>query len=197
MADEANTPNGRILDVVVEIIEMDGYDAVQLREVARRSRTSLATIYKHYANRDELVLAALETWMDENRYSRVERPGRLSGESLHDGLVRLFRAIFEPWEKHPAMLAAFYRARSGPSGERLLHRGLDVVVPVGMDVFAGVDDGFVADFDATMSSLVYGLLGRFVGGEIDITDIVPTLERAVYWMTAGYERRTPPVNRRR
>jgi AcrR family transcriptional regulator len=34
----------RILDIVVELLETEGYDAVQLREVARRARTSLATI---------------------------------------------------------------------------------------------------------------------------------------------------------
>ena len=53
------------------ILETEGYDAVQLREVARRARTSLATIYKRYATRDELILAALQSWMDENRYSGV------------------------------------------------------------------------------------------------------------------------------
>ena len=31
----------RILDIVVELLETEGYDAVQLREVARRARTSL------------------------------------------------------------------------------------------------------------------------------------------------------------
>ena len=33
----------------MNILEDEGYDAVQLREVASRARTSLATIYKHYA----------------------------------------------------------------------------------------------------------------------------------------------------
>jgi AcrR family transcriptional regulator len=184
---DSREPYGRILGIVVEIIEADGYEAVQLREVARRARTSLATIYKRYANRDELILAALQTWMDENRYSRVSRPARGPDESVYEGLVRLFRNIFEPWEKHPAMLAAFYRARSSPSGEQLLHHGLDMVVPAGMEVLAGVDEPFIADLDTVISSLVYGLLGRFAVGEIAITDIVPSLERCVFWMTRGHD----------
>lgn len=65
MADERD----RILDIVVEILESEGYEAVQLREVARRAKTSLATIYKRYSTRDELILAALDSWMAENRYS--------------------------------------------------------------------------------------------------------------------------------
>jgi TetR/AcrR family transcriptional regulator, cholesterol catabolism regulator len=184
---ESRPPEDRILDIVVQILETEGYEAVQLREVARRARTSLATIYKRYANRDELILAALQMWMEENRYSRVARPARAPDESVQDGLARLYRSIFEPWEQHPAMLTAFYRARSSPGGERLLHQGLDVVVPAAMEVLAGVDERFVADLDTVMSSLVYGLLGRFAAGEIPITDIVSGLERAVFWMTSGYD----------
>ena len=64
MSDAAEIgPTGdRLLDVVVEILETEGYDAVQLREVARRARTSLATIYKRHPTRDDLILAALFLW---------------------------------------------------------------------------------------------------------------------------------------
>lgn len=178
----------RILGIVVEILENEGYDAVQLREVAKRARMSLSTIYKHYPNRDDMILAALQRWLDENRYSRVARSARSPGESVYDALIRLLRALFEPWERHPAMLAAFYRARTSANGHKLLRQGLDVVVPAAMEVFADVDEDFVADIDTTISSLVYGLLGRFAAGEIPITDIMPSLERAIFWMTKGYEK---------
>ena len=176
-----------VLETVVDILERDGYDAVQLREVARRSRTSLATIYKRYPNRDSLILAALESWMEENRYARLADQRITPSESLHDGLMRVFRAIFEPWERHPAMLKAFFRVRTAPGGERLLHRGLDVVIPTTMKVLEGVDPGFIDDLDAIVSSLVYGLTGRFAAGEIAITDILSTIERTVFWLTAGYQ----------
>lgn len=176
-----------VIETVVDILERDGYDAVQLREVARRSRTSLATIYKRYPNRDSLILAALESWLEENRYARLADQRVTPSESLHDGLMRVFRAIFEPWERHPAMLKAFFRARTAPGGERLLHRGLDVVIPTTMKVLEGVDPSFIDDLDAIVSSLVYGLTGRFAAGEIAITDILSTIERTVFWLTAGYE----------
>lgn len=160
---------------------------MQLREVARRARTSLATIYKHYANRDELILAALDAWMAENRYSPLANQTRDADEPLYDGLMRMLRTIFEPWEKHPAMLMAYFRARSAPGGERLVRRGLDAVVPAGMQILAGVDEDFIADLDSILSSLVFGLTGRFAAGEIAITEILPSLDRTVRWLTAGYE----------
>ena len=184
---DSRSSDDRILGIVVAMLEIDGYDAVQLREVAKRSRTSLATIYKRYATRDDLILAALQAWMDENRYAKVSRRVRPPDETVYDAMVRLFRTIFEPWEQHPEMLVAYHRARSSTKGSALLHRGLDVVVPAAMDALAGVDESFIADLDAVIASLVYGLLGRFAAGEIAITDIVPSLERAIYWMTAGYD----------
>lgn len=182
------TTDDRLLGVVVEILETEGYDAVQLREVARRARTSLATIYKRYPTREDLILAALEAWLDENRYSEVTPHRRAPGESLHSAMMALFRTIFEPWEQHPGMLTAYYRARSSSAGgQRLFRRGLDIVGPAGLELMSGVDDQFVADLESVISSVVYGLLGRFVAGEIATTEILTTLDRTVYWLTTGYE----------
>lgn len=178
-----------ILEVVVDILETGGYDAVQLREVARRARTSLATIYKRYPTRDALILAALERWMDENRYASLttQQPG--PDESIYDGLMRVFRTIFEPWERHPDMLRAYYRARSAPGGQRLVSRGVDAVVPAAMAVLDEADPDLVADLPPIVSNLAYGLVARFTAGEIAITEILPTLDRALFRLTAGHERR--------
>ncbi len=188
------TTDDRLLGVVVEILETEGYDAVQLREVARRARTSLATIYKRYPTREDLILAALEAWLDENRYSEVTLHRRAPGESLHSAMMALFRTIFEPWEKHPGMLTAYFRARSSAAGgQRLFRRGLDIVGPAGLELMSGVDDQFVADLESVISSVVYGLLGRFVAGEIAASEILATLDRTVYWLTTGYESTKSPA----
>lgn len=179
--------NDRILETVVELLDTEGYDAVQLREVARRARTSLATIYKQYAGRDELILAALEWWMDNNRYAGLTVRAQDTDESLYAGLMRVFRTIFEPWERHPGMLEAYFRARTAPGGQKLIRRGFDAVAPATATVLADVDTGFVRDLDTILTSLVYALMGRFAQGEIGITEILPALDRALFWMTSGYE----------
>ncbi|MCG5434048.1 TetR family transcriptional regulator [Mycobacterium sp. MYCO198283] len=189
----ADSPRDRILDIVVEMLETDGYDAVQLREVARRSRSSLATIYKRYGTRDELIVAALEAWLEENRYSPLSHRGTDPDDSLHAGLMRVLRTVFEPWERHPAMLTAFVRARAAPGGQRLVRRGFDVVVPAGLQVLADVDDEFIADLDTIVSNVVYGLQSRFAAGEIAITEILPTIDRTVFWLTRGYDAVQPPA----
>jgi TetR/AcrR family transcriptional regulator, cholesterol catabolism regulator len=183
--------NTRILDTVVQILETEGYEAVQLREVARRSQTSLTTIYKHYANRDELIAAAVQMWMDEHRFAKLSSQSPQPGESLYSGLMRALRAIFLPWEEHPAMLTAYFRARAAPGGQHLVRHGLDMAVPTFLQVLDGIDDNFIADLDTIISTLVYGLLGRFTAGEIAVTDIVPILDRSVLHLTSGYHPQRP------
>ena len=180
-------PDRRILGIVVNILENEGYDAVQLREVASRARTSLATIYERYANRDELILAALQNWMEDNRYSALALQIPEPSDSLYMGMMRVLRTIFEPWEQHPGMLTAYFRARGAPGGQELVGRGFGIVAPAVFEILGDVDNGFIADLDAIISSLVYGLLGRFAAGEIAITDILPILDRTVFWLTNGYE----------
>jgi len=186
-AGTAIDPRDRILEIVLDILQNDGYEAVQLREVARRSRTSLSTIYKRYPTRDSLILAALESWMDEYRYAGLARQHHGPDESIYDGLMRVLGTIFEPWERHPEMLKAYYRSRSATGRELLLDRGLDIVIPAAMEVLDGVDQDFVADLDSVLTTVVFGLSGRFAAGEIAITDILPTIERTVRWFTTGYE----------
>ena len=84
------------------------------------------------------------------------------------------------------MLKAFFRARSAPGGERLVHRGLDTVVPAMMKVLDGVDQSLINDLDLIITTVVYGLSGRFAAGEIEITDILPTIERTVFRLTNGH-----------
>jgi hypothetical protein len=85
------------------------------------------------------------------------------------------------------MLKAYFRARTAPGGHKLVRRGFDAVVPAAMEVLADTDPGFIKDVDDIVSSAVYGLMGRFAAGEIDITDILPSLDRTVHYLTAGYE----------
>lgn len=177
-----------IITIVMEMLDTQGDQAVQLREVARRARVSLATIYKRYSTRDELIVAALERWMEDNRYAGLPAAGdSATAGSLYTDLMRVLRIIFEPWEQHPMMLRSYFRARSGPGGDRLIQRGVDAVVPVIRSILRQVDSSFAQDLELVLTGVIYGFLGRFAEGEIEVTEIVPGVERAVYWLTAAYE----------
>jgi AcrR family transcriptional regulator len=178
-------PADAIVDVVLDLLESAGYEAVQLRAVASRAHVSLATIYKFFGTRDELVIVAVERWMATNVCAPV--PGPPPGESLYDGLMRVFRHVFEPWERSPRMLEAYHRARETPGGDRLERQTSAIIEPAGLAVLASGEPGYVADIALVLTNVAYAVVARFAAGELDITAILPTLERAAYRLTANNE----------
>jgi AcrR family transcriptional regulator len=170
-----------VIDVVLDVLATEGYDAVRVRDVARRSRVSSKTIYARFETRDRLIVAALEQWMTANVYLKVAMPA--PDESFHDVLMRFLRAQFAPWEQNPRMLEAYHRARLGPAGARLSVQGTMAARRV-VEVFA-LDPEFGRDFEEIMRNVSAGLISRFVHGEIGVEEIVPHLELAARRLTAS------------
>jgi TetR/AcrR family transcriptional regulator, cholesterol catabolism regulator len=170
-----------ILDVVLDLLESGGHEAVRLREVAKRARLSLAKIYKLFPTRQELIVSALERWMDANVYSSLAMPG--PDEPLGDVLMRVFRSMFEPWEQAPRLLQAYHLAESGPGGQRLSRQGMTAVEPVSRAALKAADPEVARDVEMILGNVVYALIGRYAAGQIEITDILPVLERTVFRLT--------------
>ncbi|WP_280277029.1 TetR family transcriptional regulator [Nocardia wallacei] len=174
----------RILAQVVRSLERGGYDSVYVQEVARGARVSLTTVYKLFGTRDELIVAAIERWMAQCSYTAPPAP---PGETLREGLMRLLRGVFEPWERSPQMLKAYHRALCGPGGHRLDIQGRAAVRETATAVLAAADPGYRDDLDRILVNLSYGLISRYAAGALDIAEIMPTLERAVHRLTADNE----------
>ena len=62
----------RILDSAVELIARDGYDGVRLAEIAKHAGASTALLHYHFANRAQLLAAAITHSLDRER-ARAER----------------------------------------------------------------------------------------------------------------------------
>jgi AcrR family transcriptional regulator len=170
-----------IVRVVQELLESEGYDAVQVRTVAKRARVSLATMYKFFPTVDDLIAEAVVRWMGANVYSDVAEPS--PDASLYEALMWTLRVVFEPWERNPGMLEAFHRARTGPRGERLDAQGRAVVKPVARAFLDTLDPAYAEDVQEILVNAVYAVVGRFADGKLAITDLLPRLERTVYRIT--------------
>jgi TetR/AcrR family transcriptional regulator, cholesterol catabolism regulator len=171
-----------ILDVVIDLLDNEGYEAVQVRTVAKRARVSLATIYKLFGTLDRLMASAVERWMENHAYAELNLPQ--PGESPYEILVRVLRAVFEPWEQHPRMLEAHYRLRSGPSGPWLDAQGRSIVQPLTGTALDQADPAYVSDLYLIFGHAHRGVMARFADGEIAVTDILPLLERTLWRLTA-------------
>lgn len=49
----------RILDIAIALAEADGYAAVRLREIAERAGVALGTVYRRFASKEDILVAAL------------------------------------------------------------------------------------------------------------------------------------------
>jgi AcrR family transcriptional regulator len=171
-----------ILQAVEDLLELGGYDAVQVRAVAKRARVSLTTLYKFFPTLDALIVAALARWMESNGYSGLANAPP-AGASFQEGLMWIYRQIFEPYERNPRMLHAYHRAMSGPCGEQL-DKGMAVVEPVARVLLDKVDPAYAEDVGQTMHSMICGVIQRFAKGEFPVTDILPMIERTLFRLTS-------------
>jgi TetR/AcrR family transcriptional regulator, cholesterol catabolism regulator len=165
-----------ILDVVIELLENHGYDGWVLKDVAERAHASLATVYKQFPSRDDLIVAAVERWMEANVYRPIQEP--TENLTVFEALATLFRTIFEPWEQHPSMLQVFVRASSVNGGDRLRIQGQAAMEPL-QSAFGAVDRALMDDLNMVLTNVVEGALSRYVNGKIAITEILDNLERTV------------------
>ena len=50
----------RIIQAAVELAERDGYDAVKLRELAERAGVALATVYRRFSCKEDILAVVKE-----------------------------------------------------------------------------------------------------------------------------------------
>ena len=125
----------------------------------------------------------------EGEGPKFERP--LRDERAIDALavpdLDRLRYVFEPWERNPRMLEAYHRARLDPTGKRLDRQGMNAIMPNAAALLADADPAYVEDVTLILKNMAYAVVGRFAAGNLDITAILPTLERAVFRLTADNE----------
>jgi AcrR family transcriptional regulator len=176
----------RVLATVTSMLETGGTDAVELAKVARQARVSMTTIYKYFGSRDELIVAAIEAWMDLHIYRPVARSPK--GASVLDAMLRQFRQLLKPWEQTPRVAEAFMRAQFGPGGERLRAQGFAAVEPVTRSLFHDIDPDYAEDAMMIITNVMFSLLFRFAAGEIAVTEIRPAMERTLRRLLGDIER---------
>lgn len=177
MASRLEARDDDIIRTVMRLLETEGFEAVQVRRVADEASISLATLYKLYGSRDELIIRAIERWMRENAYVGLDDIP--DDATPFEAASKLVRTVFARWEQQPHMLAAFTRARLSPGGKRLDAQGFTAVMPRAQAALAGLDPDLLADTIVILEHVNLAAIQRFADGEIAVTEIVPLYERAL------------------
>jgi AcrR family transcriptional regulator len=98
----------RLIAAATALAAEGGYDAVQMRDVAARAEVALGTLYRHYASKDQLLLAAMALQAATLRERLVQRPpkGDTPAARVSDVLQRASRSLERAPLVTRAMLAA-------------------------------------------------------------------------------------------
>ena len=168
----------RLLDAATELAAEGGYDAVQMRDVAARAEVALGTLYRHYASKDQLLLAAMAQQATTLRERLDQRPprGDTPAERVADVLRRGTRAL----ERQPRVTRAMLTAMSSTD---------DTIIPIKHEINAtlrsiisdAVDGDHVPHLDdivGVLGSLWFAELTFWSGGLSDAATMSDKLSRA-------------------
>jgi AcrR family transcriptional regulator len=171
----------RLLEAATELAADGGYDAVQMRDVASRAGVALGTLYRHYASKDQLLLAALADQAATLRDRLEQRPprGATPADRVADVLGRACRAL----ERQPRVTAAMVTAMSAAADETTgTKREVDDTLKA-IIASAIADNGEVDDLDGVVRVLGhvwFSSLNFWVGGMAAPGRMATDLESAAH-----------------
>ncbi|MBL7500160.1 TetR/AcrR family transcriptional regulator C-terminal domain-containing protein [Frankia sp. CNm7] len=115
----------RIVEAALDVLREGGMDALTLRCVAERLDTTIASLYRHIASRDELIALIADHVMGDIRLDRTGRGWRADIEAL----MRDFRRI---GIDQPLPSSARNRSGYGPNMLRVVDAALRLFLEAGL-----------------------------------------------------------------
>jgi AcrR family transcriptional regulator len=100
----------RVIDAALVLGSAGGYEAVQMRDVARTAGVALGTIYRYFTSKDHLLAAAMVDWAADLERRIAQRPHH--NGSTADSVVDVIRRATRPMERDPRLASAMVQAAS-------------------------------------------------------------------------------------
>jgi AcrR family transcriptional regulator len=116
----------RIVDAAIEILDEQGPDALSMRSLARRLRSSTATLYRHVRGKDELL-----AYVADRLLGAAELEG-LAVDTWQQGCRAGARALYTTLTKHPNAVPLFVgQVPAGPNALGARERAIAVLLAAG------------------------------------------------------------------
>jgi AcrR family transcriptional regulator len=106
----------RILDTAVRLAERGGFEGVRLRDVAAEANVALATVYKRFRSKEDILLAVLEGLAED--FDLVADSVARLGKTPEERLLNFFHHVTRWMCAKPELARALLRAVS--SGDKTL-----------------------------------------------------------------------------
>lgn len=168
----------RLVEAAVKLARGGGYEAVQMRDVASAADVALATLYRQYASKDQLLLAALSNQTATLRDRLAEQPAQ--GASPVERVIGVLALANKALSREPTLTAAMVTALGSPEP------GAAAMKVEILEILRGIlgDAGGLGpreDGDAALRTLGYvwfAALGAWSSGMIDDDQMASDLTQA-------------------
>lgn len=181
----------RIIAVAVELAERDGYEAVRLRDLADRAGVALATVYRRFACKEDILAAALDQQVAVA--AELLQGADIPGDGPEERLQWFFRMSTQLLEQQPKLAAAMLRtvACGVPEVAERITRYRARVTTIILTIYRGEDGDTGATPDERMlahllQNVWYGGLVGWTGGVHDAETILVQTDAAIRLLVAGH-----------
>ena len=180
----------RILMVAMELAERDGYEAVRLRDLAEQAGVALATVYRRFSCKEDILAAALD--LQVSQMLELMRDADIPGASGEERLDWFFRVATDALAARPKLSAAMLRTVA--SGVPDLAERITRYHGRMIQIILGIYRGDFAQAEATpaehtlavlLQHVWFGALVGWTGGLQSPSEVVQTVSTATRLLLAG------------
>jgi TetR/AcrR family transcriptional regulator, cholesterol catabolism regulator len=102
----------RIVAAAIDLAERGGYDAVQMRDVAKRANVALGTLYRYFPSKDQLLASVWIDWSHEIEAEILRQ--RLRGDTAAERIMDFVRRVTKALELEPMLASALVKSLLAP-----------------------------------------------------------------------------------
>jgi AcrR family transcriptional regulator len=113
---------GRILDAAEELLEVEGMDAVTTRAIAERAGVSAPSLYRFFADRDEIFDRLLSTRLAELDRHTEATEATWEIVSVRNYVSREIELHLAYYQEHPSFMRLWFGGRVSPTVVAEVHR---------------------------------------------------------------------------
>ncbi len=160
----------RIITAAVALVDAEGLEALTVRRLADDLETGSASLYRHFASRDELLVLMVDHVLGEIELPAPALPGRRKVELLS---AELRRVLIDHANLLPALTAS---PLLGPNAMRGAEHGLANLLDAGFVPEAAVP-AYLALIDYVLGTVYFDTssAGRAPTGERNSADLIAAL----------------------
>jgi TetR/AcrR family tetracycline transcriptional repressor len=140
-------PPDRIVAAALELVDAQGSDALSMRTLAQQLNSGTATLYRHFANRSELVAHVVDRVFGEVHLDAAD----LAGQSWQRSCEAIVNSMYAALNRHPNVTRLLLdQTPFGPNAMAIRETSLSMLL----------ENGFAPD----VAARIYATLSRYVLG---------------------------------